>query len=73
MPRSMSSTSSDKESVVILDDGSDLDEETVVILDNGSHRIQAGYAGDDYPRTVFRTLVGRSLYEVGTMHRKATP
>lgn len=48
------------------------DEETVVILDNGSHKIKAGYAGDDAPRIVFRTVVGRPLYEVITMHGKAT-
>ncbi|XP_033755513.1 actin, cytoplasmic 2-like isoform X4 [Pecten maximus] len=34
-----------------------------VVIDNGSHRIKAGFAGDDGPRSVFRTIVGAPLYE----------
>ena len=32
---------------------------TAVIIDNGSSVIKAGFSGDDAPRSVFRSLVGR--------------
>ncbi|XP_021373964.1 actin-2-like isoform X3 [Mizuhopecten yessoensis] len=38
-----------------------------VVLDNGSHRIKAGIAGDDSPRSVFRTVVGMPLFEGQTI------
>jgi len=30
-----------------------------VVIDNGSGYIKAGFAGDDAPRSFFRTCVGR--------------
>ena len=37
-----------------------MDEEvTAVVMDNGSGMIKAGFAGDDAPRSVFSTIVGR--------------
>lgn len=37
-----------------------MDEEvTAVCIDNGSGKIKAGLAGDDAPRSVFSTVVGR--------------
>ena len=37
-----------------------MDEEvTAVVIDNGSGMCKAGFAGDDAPRTVFSTIVGR--------------
>ena len=32
---------------------------TVVVIDNGSNTIKAGFAGDDAPRAVFPSIVGR--------------
>ena len=37
-----------------------MDEEPkAVVIDNGSGTIKAGFAGDDAPRSVFSTVVGR--------------
>ena len=37
-----------------------MDEEvTVVVIDNGSGECKAGFAGNDAPRTVFSSIVGR--------------
>lgn len=35
------------------------EEVTAVVIDNGSGSIKAGFAGDDAPRSVFNTIVGR--------------
>jgi actin len=35
------------------------DSVTAVVIDNGSGSIKAGLAGDDAPRSVFSTVVGR--------------
>ena len=32
---------------------------TAVVIDNGSGMIKAGFGGDDAPRSVFQTIVGR--------------
>ena len=32
---------------------------TAVVIDNGSGNVKAGLAGDDAPRSVFSTVVGR--------------
>jgi actin-related protein len=38
----------------------EMDEEvTAVCIDNGSGTIKAGFAGDEAPKSVFRTVVGR--------------
>jgi actin-related protein len=35
------------------------EEVTAVVIDNGSGMTKAGFAGDDAPRSVFATVVGR--------------
>jgi len=43
-----------------------------VVIDNGSGMVKAGYSGDDAPRVVFPSIVGRSKYEqmmVGTVQK----
>src|SRR5690242_10255811 len=30
-----------------------------IVIDNGSHTMKVGFAGDDLPRAVFPTIVGR--------------
>ena len=47
------------------DSGSDSEESRTIVLDNGSNKIKAGFAGDDAPRSVFPTVVGRPRYKVG--------
>ena len=41
------------------DDDSDDDEVQVLVVDNGSGMCKAGFAGDDAPRAVFPSIVGR--------------
>eukprot|EP01083_Nonionella_stella_P242504 845867_1 len=43
----------------------DLDEECAVVCDNGSGMMKAGYAGDDAPRAVFPTIIGRPRHAGG--------
>ena len=40
------------------------DDVTAVVIDNGSGMVKAGFAGDDAPRSVFPSLVGRPRYQV---------
>ncbi|OWF53830.1 actin, cytoplasmic-like [Mizuhopecten yessoensis] len=40
------------------------DELSALIIDNGSGMCKAGFAGDDAPRSVFPSLVGRPRYEI---------
>jgi len=40
------------------------DEEQSVIIDNGSGMMKAGFAGDDAPRAVFPSIVGRPRHQV---------
>ena len=43
---------------------SDDDDETVaLVVDNGSGICKAGFAGDDAPRSVFSSVVGRPRYQ----------
>lgn len=35
-----------------------------VVIDNGSGLSKAGFAGDDAPRVVFPSIVGRQRHEV---------
>jgi actin len=42
------------------------DDVQTLVFDNGSHTIRAGVAGDDAPRTIFQTIVGR-LKNPGTV------
>ncbi|XP_060075292.1 uncharacterized protein LOC132554981 [Ylistrum balloti] len=39
------------------------EEDPTIVLDNGSYKVKAGYAGDNSPRSIFRTLVGTPLYQ----------
>ena len=41
------------------DDDSDDDEVQVLVVDNGSGMCKAGFAGDDAPRAIFPSIVGR--------------
>ena len=45
------------------------DEMTALVLDNGSGMVKAGFAGDDAPRAVFPSLVGRPRYQVSQSFR----
>ena len=36
-----------------------MEDPQAVVIDNGSNTIKAGFAGDDAPRSVFSTVVGR--------------
>ena len=38
------------------------DEVQTLVIDNGSSMIKAGFAGDEAPRSVFPSLVGRPKY-----------
>jgi len=42
----------------------DTDLPVAIVIDNGSCMCKAGFAGDDAPRTVFPSLVGRPRYHV---------
>lgn len=35
-----------------------------VVIDNGSGMCKAGFAGDDVPRSVFASIVGRPRHQV---------
>ena len=37
----------------------DEEEARAVVIDNGSGQIKAGFSGDDSPRAVFPSIVGR--------------
>jgi actin beta/gamma 1 len=39
------------------------DEDAVVVVDNGSGMCKAGFAGDDAPRAVFPSLIGRARHQ----------
>lgn len=43
----------------------DDDETTALVCDNGSGLVKAGFAGDDAPRAVFPSIVGRPRHQVG--------
>ena len=40
------------------------DEVTALVCDNGSGMCKAGFAGDDAPRAVFPSIVGRPRHQV---------
>lgn len=42
------------------------EETTALVCDNGSGLCKAGFAGDDAPRAVFPSIVGRPRHQVGT-------
>jgi len=39
------------------------DEQTALVVDNGSGMVKAGFAGDDAPRAVFPSIVGRPRHQ----------
>lgn len=46
----------------------DDDETTALVCDNGSGLVKAGFAGDDAPRAVFPSIVGRPRHQVCHQH-----
>ena len=40
------------------------DEVSALVIDNGSGMCKAGFAGDDAPRAVFPSIVGRPRHQV---------
>lgn len=40
------------------------DEIAALVIDNGSGMCKAGFAGDDAPRSVFPSIVGRPRHQV---------
>ena len=52
---------------------SDFEDDSSVVIDNGSKTMKAGFAGDDAPRAVFPTIVGRTRgmrVMPGMLHRE---
>lgn len=47
------------------------DDVAALVVDNGSGMCKAGFAGDDAPRAVFPSIVGRPRHQVGSSFRKA--
>lgn len=47
----------------------DDEETTALVCDNGSGLVKAGFAGDDAPRAVFPSIVGRPRHQVNTGSR----
>lgn len=41
------------------------DDVAALVVDNGSGMCKAGFAGDDAPRAVFPSIVGRPRHQVG--------
>jgi len=41
------------------------DADAALVIDNGSGMVKAGFAGDDAPRAVFPSIVGRPKYKAG--------
>jgi len=40
------------------------DDQTALVCDNGSGLVKSGFAGDDAPRAVFPSIVGRPRHQV---------
>ncbi len=45
----------------------DDEESTALVCDNGSGLCKAGFAGDDAPRAVFPSIVGRPRHQVSVL------
>lgn len=43
------------------------DEVAAIVIDNGSGMCKAGFAGDDAPRAVFPSIVGRPRHQVSNV------
>ena len=46
------------------------DEVAAIVIDNGSSMCKAGFAGDDAPRAVFPSIVGRPRHQVSVYEYK---
>ena len=46
------------------------DDVAALVVDNGSGMCKAGFAGDDAPRAVFPSIVGRPRYQVNKISTK---
>ena len=44
----------------------DDEEVAALVVDNGSGMCKAGFAGDDAPRAVFPSIIGRPRHQVNT-------
>lgn len=44
---------------------------SALVVDNGSGMCKAGFAGDDAPRAVFPSIVGRPRHQVHTTYLQA--
>lgn len=42
------------------------DELASLVIDNGSGSVKAGFAGEDAPRVVFPSIIGRKRHHVST-------
>ena len=42
------------------------DEKLAIVLDNGSGMVKAGFAGDEAPRAVFPSIIGRPRHKVNS-------
>jgi actin beta/gamma 1 len=40
-----------------------VESEQIIVIDNGSDTIKAGFAGEEHPRAVFSSVVGRPKYD----------
>lgn len=40
------------------------DDVAAIVIDNGSGMSKAGFAGDDAPRVVFPSIIGRTIHQV---------
>ena len=49
------------------------DEVAALVIDNGSGMCKAGFAGDDAPRAVFPSIVGRPRHQVTYMYLHTAP
>ena len=47
----------------------DDEETTALVCDNGSGLVKAGFAGDDAPRAVFPSIVGRPRHQASSRTR----
>jgi len=48
------------------------EEVAALVIDNGSGMCKAGFAGDDAPRAVFPSIVGRPRHQVGCTNIRMT-
>lgn len=46
------------------------DDVAALVVDNGSGMCKAGFAGDDAPRAVFPSIVGRPRHQVNRFYYK---